>query len=281
MTKTLLRVLYIGDVMAKPGRQAVRLLLPQVIETHKPDLIIAQSENVTHGVGMSPDHMHELQSYGVQAFTGGNHSLERTSLLPLLAEPMCPVLAPANMHASQVAWGVKTVATPKGAVLLVSLLGDTFPRSFGIDNPLKAIDSILAGQNDHDYVATIVNFHGDFSSEKRVIGYYLDGRVSAVIGDHWHVPTADAQVLPLGTAHITDVGMCGTVHSSLGVSKEHIIARWRDDVPTKNVIAEDWPLQFNAVLVTIDTKTRLGSEIKPIRLRLESEGSSIAVEEAR
>jgi calcineurin-like phosphoesterase len=183
-----------------------------------------------------------------------------------LDDPQQPVLAPINQTGVKPAWGAKTITMPAGSVLVVSLLGTTFPRVDDVaKNPLLAIDEVLAQKTEH-HVATIVNFHGDFSSEKRVIGYYLDGRVSAVIGDHWHVPTADAMVLPKGTAHISDVGMCGTLHSSLGVTKEIIISRWRDNLTVRNEIAEGGPYQLNAVLVTINTVTGLANAIEQIQL---------------
>ena len=153
---------------------------------------------------------------------------------------------------------------------MVSLLGTVFPQlDAPIENPLRAIDEVLK-KTPGDCITTIINFHADWSSEKRVVGYYLDGRVGAVIGDHWHVPTADALVLPKGTAHITDVGMCGTLHSSLGVGVGTIIERWRDGVANRNDIAEDGPYQFNAVLITIDTKTGRARSIKPVQRIIES-----------
>jgi hypothetical protein len=118
-------------------------------------------------------------------------------------------------------------------------------------------------------VAVVVNFHGDLSSEKRVIGYYLDGRASLVVGDHWHVASADAMILPGGTAHMTDVGMCGTLHSSLGVSKEIIIARWHDGAKNKNDIAVGGPYQLNGVVAAIDTKTKLATKVTPVHEILE------------
>lgn len=257
--------------MAQPGRQVVAQLLPTLRRVHKLDLVIAQAENVTHGIGMSPQHMRELQAIGVDVFSGGNHSIRRPALHPLLDDPGQPVLAPANMKNSQPNWGAKLVDTQKGKVLVISLLGAIVPKALKTDNPLQVVDSILAKYKSEPLAATIVNFHGDYSSEKRVIGYYLDGRASAVIGDHWHVPTADAMILPGGTAHITDVGMCGTLHSSLGVSKEIIIARWQGE-KNKNDIAEGGPYQFNSVLVAVNTQTGLAISIEPIRHMLEQLG---------
>lgn len=267
-----LRFLYLGDVMGSPGRRVVAHLLPKLKKKYKVDLVLAQAENVTHGKGMAPHHMRELQAVGVDIFTGGNHSIEQKQLVTQLQDQSQPVLAPINQPGGEPSWGAKTFSTPKGEVLAISVLGTTFPgMPKDIDNPLKAVDDVLKGTT-ATYAAIVVNFHGDLSSEKRVAGYYLDGRVSAVIGDHWHVPTADAMVLPRGTAHITDVGMCGTLHSSLGVSLDAIISRWRDGIKNKNEIDQHGPYQLNAVLVDCDTKTGLAKAIKAINLTVEKLG---------
>lgn len=260
----MLKVLYLGDIMGRPGRDVVNSVLPKLREMYKPDLVIAQSENVSHGKGISPGHLQALKLAGVDVFTGGNHTIERPAVKPLLADPNEPVLAPINQQGVEPEWGAKRIKTPQGDLLVVSLLGSVFPTPFPMKNPLIAIDETLAGAAAQDVAGIIVNFHADLSSEKRVIGYYLDGRVSAVVGDHWHVPSADAMVLPKGTAHITDVGMCGTLHSSLGVSKEIIIARWRDGAKLKNDIAEGGPWQLNGVVVTIDPKTKLATQIERV-----------------
>jgi calcineurin-like phosphoesterase len=118
---------------------------------------------------------------------------------------------------------------------------------------LRVVDQILASQVGAVKIACVVNFHGDYSSEKVVIGHYLDGRISLVVGDHWHVPTADARILPKGTAHVTDVGMCGALESSLGITYDGVVARWRDGLVTKNELETKGPRQFNALLVTTNS----------------------------
>ena len=118
---------------------------------------------------------------------------------------------------------------------------------------------------DKDLNAVVVNFHGDFSSEKVIIGHYLDGRVSAVVGDHWHVPTADARLLPKGTAHISDVGMCGALDASLGVTLDSVLPRWRDNLQTRNVLETEGATQFNAVLIQTDSP-RKAKAIKQIQI---------------
>lgn len=265
-----LRFLYLGDIMSYPGREVVKKLLPGLRQKHKADLVLAQAENISHIKGMTLSHMRELQNAGVDVFTGGNHTIERSVTVALVKDPTQPVLAPANQVNAEPAWGNKIFQSKKGPVQVVSLLGTIFSKHILVkQNPLLAADDALKSVSAADCVARIVNFHGDLSSEKRVIGYYLDGRVSAVIGDHWHVPTADAMVLPKGTAHITDVGMCGTVHSSLGVTTQKIIDRWRDGAKNYNEISEDGPYQLNAVLVIVDINTGLAKSIEPIRQTVE------------
>lgn len=248
-----MKILYIGDVMGAAGRQAVAGILPVLRTEYSIDFVIAQAENVSHGVSMTPQHMQELMSYGIDAFTGGNHTYKKNGLHDFLKDDDQPVIGPANLPINP-GKGYKFVSTTHGDVLIVSILGTIFPlkENEEITNPLKAIDDVLLSIKGRRTSAIIVNFHGDWSSEKVVFGQYLDGRVSAVIGDHWHVPTADARVLPKGTAHISDVGMTGALNSCLGVKTDLIIERWRDGVKNKNDLEEEKPWQLNAVLVDID-----------------------------
>lgn len=247
-----MRILYIGDIMASPGRQVVTKLLPGLRKSLKLDVVIAQAENVTHGKGMSPGHMQELQTAGVDIFSGGNHSPERRDLIPFLNDPEQPILRPANMNSNLPGRGYFVFDSPKGKVLVISLMGQTFPTSYLVSNPLVTVDELLKKHQTRDIKATVVNIHGDLSSDKKIVGYYLDGRVSLVVGDHWHVPTADAQILPKGTAHITDVGMCGTLHSSLGVEMKNAIKRLKEDKRLEYQIATEPPFQLNAVMVDTD-----------------------------
>lgn len=260
-----MNILYLGDIMGTPGIEVVKNELPRLRKTKNIDLVIAQAENVTDGKSMDPKDMQSLISFGVDFFTGGNHTPRRTELRSLLEDNSQPVIGPSNMHDCP-GRGWKYHDTPKGKVLIISLLGQTIGNHQPtIDNPLQAVDKILEENKGVKRVATIVNFHGDYSSEKRVIGYYLDGRVTAVIGDHWHVPTADAMVLPKGTAHITDVGMCGALHSSLGVELSSIIPRWRDDQITKNTLDTSMPRQLNGVIIELDVSLGLAKNIRHLQ----------------
>jgi len=261
-----MKILYIGDVMGELGLQLVEEVLPKLRHDKQIDLVIAQAENVTEGKGISAKDFQRLQAAGVDFCTGGNHIFRRAEITPLLDDPKQPIIRPANYPAGTAGLGWKYVETQQGKVLVVSLLGQIVGKQSteDIDNPLKIIDDILASQQKEAKVATIVNFHGDFSSEKVIIGNYLDGRVTAVIGDHWHVPTADARVQPKGTAHISDVGMCGALESSLGVTFDSVIPRWRDGIQTRNILEEKGSKQFNAVLVTVN-ESGLADSIEQIR----------------
>lgn len=260
--------------MGEPGVEITEALLPPLIKEHQIDLIIAQAENVTEGKGMSLADYARLKNAGVQAFTSGNWTLHREETNALLDDPGVPVTRPANYPEGTPGQRYKVVQTSKGKVLLISLLGSIVGKDADrlIENPLRCIDDILNSLNSSEFEAVVINFHGDFSSEKRVIGYYLDGRVTAVVGDHWHVPTADAMVLPLGTAHITDVGMCGTLHSSLGVKFDSIVPRWRDNVQTRNELEAEGPRQFNAVLIETDDSAGRAKSITHIQKILDVRG---------
>lgn len=253
--------------MGGRGIESVRQILPKLKRNKQVDLVIAQSENVTNGKGLSVADFTALKEIGIDFFTGGNWSLFKPEIHSYLENPNQPVIRPANYPEGTAGRGWKYIKTAKGDVLVISLLGHIVGKDADKprDNPLKVIDSILKDNQGRARVATVVNFHGDYSSEKVVIGYYLDGQVTAVVGDHWHVPTADAMVLPKGTAHITDVGMCGSLHSSLGVKFESVIPRWRDGIVNKNELETEGPLQFNAVLINVDIQTGMAKSIESIQ----------------
>ncbi len=249
-----MKILYVGDVMGEVGLTVIERTLPAVRAEHHVDLVIAQAENVTEGRGITPEDFTRLKNAGVDFCSGGNWSLHREAIVPMMSDPKQPIIRPANYPNGTPGLGFKYAHTPAGQVLVISLLGQIVGKDADkpLDNPLQCIDTILQQHAGDSRVATVVNFHGDYSSEKVVIGHYLDSRVTAVIGDHWHVPTADARVLPGGTAHITDVGMCGALDASLGVSFASVIPRWRDGQQTRNVLETAGQRQFNAVLIETD-----------------------------
>jgi metallophosphoesterase (TIGR00282 family) len=261
-----MNILYIGDVMAEMGLRAVEKLLPELKQQEDIGLVIAQVENLSDGRGILPADFERLQRAGVDFGTGGNWSMWRDETTPLFADPDVPIVRPAN-YPDVPGVPYKYAHTPQGDVLVVSLMGQIVGRDAEkpTDNPLKAIDKILSDEPAEKRIACVVNLHGDFSSEKVVIPHYLDGRASVVVGDHWHVPTADAEVLPKGTARMTDVGMCGSIDSSLGVRLSAVIPRWRDGIQTRNELETSGRMQFNALLVDVDEATGKARSARAIR----------------
>ena len=237
--------------MGEVGLQVVEEIVPRLRKEKQLDLVIAQAENVTRGKGINRADFERIQQAGVDFCTGGNWSLFHEDIYEAMYDQTQPIIRPANMPMGTEGIGYKYIRKHGKTTFVISLLGKIVGKDadLPVDNPLKRIDSILEANKDNPRDATIVNFHGDYSSEKVIIGHYLDGRVTAVIGDHWHVPTADARVLPGGTGHITDVGMVGALDSSLGVSFASVLPRWRDGKQTRNVLETSGARQFNAVLV--------------------------------
>lgn len=249
-----MRVLYIGDIMGEFGRWAAAKELPTIKDEYKPDLILAQAENVTHGRGLKIEHYKELRDIGIDGFMSGNHILALPETNTLVSDQNHPVTRPANYPEGTPGKRYKIIKGQGGDVALITLLGQIVGKDADepTGNPLHVIDELLELEDVEQASVKIVNFHGDYSSEKVVIGQYLDGRVSAVIGDHWHVPSADGRVLPSGTAHISDVGMVGARNSSLGVKTDIIVKRWHSQTPSRNELEESGEYQFCAVLFEVD-----------------------------
>lgn len=260
-----MKILYVGDIMARPGRDMITKYLPELKLQKEIDFVVAQGENMTHGKGMQISHVESMMKAGVDFFTAGNWTLHRPEIIPWLEDPAKPVIRPANYKTGTPGRGWKTVDTPFGKILVISLMGQivgAFPAD--IDNPLKVVDGILEETKNEKLIARIVNFHGDYSSEKLVIGQYLDGRVTAVIGDHWHVPTADSKVMPKGTAHITDVGMVGSHDSCLGVKTDVIVKRWLSDERSRNELEDSGQMWLCALLIEVDSATGLAKGVEQI-----------------
>ena len=257
-----MRVLVIGDVVGRPGRRAVRQVLPGLRREYGVDLVIANGENVAGGFGATPDTVEELLEAGVDVLTSGNHVWDNRDILPFL-EGEGPLLRPLNYPPGVPGRGCAVV---KGA-LVVSLVGRVFVGNF--DDPFRAMDQLLA-QRDPQTRVVIVDFHAEATSEKGALAWYLDGRVSAVVGTHTHVPTADARILPRGTAFCSDAGMVGPLHSVIGSDPQEVIGRLMTQLPRRLNVAKGGPLQFNSLLIDVDEETGLARQI--FRVDRETEG---------
>ena len=242
-----MKILFIGDIVAKLGRETVAKILPDLIIKNNIDLVIANAENSAHGKGTTPDVIKELQGYGVNFFTGGNHIFWQKSLLDQMDD--LPLVRPAN-YINSPGKGYDTIDLGgKGKVLVINLVGIAFMQANVSLNPFIFVDNILSSINPEHYKAIILDFHAEASSEKVLMGHYVDGKVSAVLGTHWHVPTADNRILEGGTAYVSDVGMVGAENESLGVSKAIAFERVKSPVPQKSEWVEEGKAVFNSVLI--------------------------------
>lgn len=254
-TQGRMRLLIFGDVVGKPGRSAVKELLPELKTRYSPDLTIANVENLAHGKGITEKTLRELHEAGVDWCMSGDHILEKESA-PLLADPNNQVLRPENFPTGTPGRGHALVETPKGSILLVNLIGQAFFREGETySNPFQMIERILERRRIRTNM-TIVDFHAEATSEKVAMGLFLDGRVSVVFGTHTHVPTADLRILPRGTAYRTDLGMTGLRDESLGVGKDIVIANFLHPETSKPFRwLDDGPRQLHATFVEIDGRT--------------------------
>jgi hypothetical protein len=245
-----MRVLFIGDVVGQPGRRALTALLPGLRQELAIDVVIANGENVAAGRGLTMGTAKELFSAGVDVISSGNHIWDQREIIEEL-DGEAPILRPANYPA-----GVpgKGMLRAKG-LTVINLQGRTFMAS--IDCPFRTADALLAQEPEGPVV---VDMHAEATSEKVAMGWYLDGRVAAVLGSHTHVPTADARVLRQGTAYVTDAGMCGARDSVIGFEVAAVHQRFLSQLPTRLPVEDKAKaLIFNSVLVDIDKAGRAKS----------------------
>ena len=238
-----------ADVVGRPGREAVKALLPGLRDELQPQLTIVNGENSAGGFGITAKIAQELRDAGADVITTGNHVFDQREFVAELPAQE-RLLRPHNYPEGAPGTGVCRLEVAGEQVLVMNLMGRLFMTP--IDDPFRCADSIL--EEHRDVRIAFCDFHGEATSEKVAIGWYLDGRVSAVVGTHTHVPTADARVLPGGTAVCTDVGMVGPRDGVIGVDKEAVLKRFLSGVPHRFEVAAG-PVTFNSVLVTIDTLT--------------------------
>jgi len=216
-----MKILFVGEIVAKPGREVVAKFLPEIIKENKVDLVFSNIENLSGGRGITEEKVEEMRLVGIDYFTSGEHIFWQKGTEDYIDK--IPVLRPANYPEGTPGEGYHVIDAGKnGNVLLINLMGMTSysGKNAFLDNPFSKIDGILEETKDQKFSAKIVDFHAEATSEKYSLGFYLDGRVDALIGTHTHVPTCDNYVLPKGTLYVSDVGMCGAIDSSLGVKAD-------------------------------------------------------------
>lgn len=262
-----MKILFIGDIVGRPGRQIVELFLPGLKREYKIDLVIANGENASGGVGIAPHNAKTLLNAGVDFFTSGNHIFQSRDYEELF-ETFPGIIRPANYPDFIPGKGYKVIDLSKNLqVAVINLIGRTFMQP--VDCPFLKVDQILS-ELDKNIRIRIVDFHAEATSEKIAMGIYLNGRVSAVLGTHTHVQTADEQILDKGTAYITDVGMAGPVNSVIGVEQDSILKRFLTGLPVKFTVARG-PARLDYVVMDIDNSTGKAVKIERFCLKKEKE----------
>jgi hypothetical protein len=256
------RLLFIGDIVGRPGRDLLRRGLAALVAHHEIDLVIANVENAAGGFGVTPEIANELVAGGVHVMTGGNHTWDKKEIFPYFAtQPR--LIRPANLPVGAPGRGVYVARTGRGTpVAVINLMGRVFMTA--IDDPFKVvIDEIDAIRQ--EALVILVDFHAEATSEKVAMGWHLDGRVTAMVGTHTHVQTADERVLPRGTAYITDVGITGPHDSVIGVDRLAILQRFMTALPQRFEPATENP-RLNAVLIDADEATGRAIAIERVSL---------------
>jgi len=255
-----MNILFIGDIMGRPGRTLLNRYLHVISHEYKPDIIIANAENAAGGFGITRDIGEELLNLGIDVMTSGNHIWDKKEVLNYIeTEPR--LLRPSNFPTNVPGRGTYAARTSKGqAVGVINAMGRIF--MLPLDNPfvgvLEEIEKIR-----HQTRIIIVDFHAEATSEKMAMGWHLDGKVTAVVGTHTHVQTADERILPKGTAYITDVGMTGPHDSIIGMERDGVMSRFLTGMPSRFEAATENP-RFNGVLISVDEETGRSTAIKRI-----------------
>ena len=254
-----MRILMIGDVIGKPGRDAVRSIVPNLRKERNIDFVIANGENTAGGFGLTVETASELLDSGVDVLTSGNHIWDKKEIIPYLDDTQdsgVPILRPANYPDAP---GIGLIEW-KG-VTVINLMGRVFMTA--LDCPFRTADRLLEGLKENNGPIIIVDFHAEATSEKQAMGWYLDGRVSGVFGTHTHVGTVDTRILPRGTAYLTDVGMTGPVDSVIGSDREAVLDRFLTSMPQRLAVASG-PCVLNSVLVDVDDASGNATAIERI-----------------
>ncbi len=261
-----MKCLMIGDIFGRPGRRAMRECLSGIVKEHGVDFVVANAENAAAGFGLTADIAEELFGYGVDVLTGGNHSWDKRQGHDLLDDNE-RVLRPHNYPASNPGSGVAVVDCDGVSIAVLNLQGRVFMPLTHC--PFVAVDRLLDSVKDEADVV-LVDFHGEATSEKLAMGWHLDGRVTALVGTHTHVPTADARVFPQGMAYVTDLGMTGPHHSIIGVKVEQSLSRFIHGRSNSRFEPASGDVRLQGVVIDVDEDEGRARDIWRIEGRVES-----------
>jgi len=246
-----LKLLFVGDVIGKPGRRALQSLLPRLVDHHRADYVVVNVENSAGGFGVTPEVLGEIAGLPIDVYTTGNHVWDKKEGVEILDRER-RLLRPHNYPEGNPGKGLHVGETAAGIpVAVINLEGRVFMHN--LDSPFLVADRLLA-ELDPKIKVVFVDFHAEATSEKQALGFYLDGRVSAVVGTHTHVPTADERVLPKGTALLTDVGMTGPYESIIGMRVDKVLKRFLLQTPASFEVAKR-DVRLAAVVIDVDEQT--------------------------
>jgi metallophosphoesterase (TIGR00282 family) len=257
-----MRILFIGDILGHPGRRIVKEALPLLRQELQPDLVLANAENAAAGFGITPSLVEELLDLDIAVLTSGNHIWDKKEIYPYFRDQVNGrLLRPANYPGDAPGRGLFVGKTPAGiGYAVINLQGRVFMPA--LDCPFRKADELLRSIPE-DVKIRIVDIHAEATSEKQALGWYLDGRVTAVLGTHTHVPTADETILPQGTAYLTDVGMTGPYESIIGMDRQAVIQRFLNQMPARFEVAKG-DVRFSGVLLEADPETGRAFSIQRI-----------------
>ncbi len=259
----MIRVLYIGDVSAKPGRSALQKVLPELRKKEKIDVVITNIENLAHGRGATVETVQEVMAYGIDFMTAGNHIWRRPDFEELLGGDY-PIIRAINYPKDIAGRGYQIIDLgKKGKLLVAEVMGRAFIQDNVTTDMFRPIDEMLKETENEDIAGSILEIHAETTSEKITTALHYDGELSAVVGTHTHVPTADERILPNGTAYITDIGMVGTLDSSLWVKSEIVQQQLMYPYAPSYDVEEEGKCRFDGVIIDIEDRHR-SSEIRRI-----------------
>jgi metallophosphoesterase (TIGR00282 family) len=261
-----MKILFIGDIVGKPGRLAVRELLPMIIDDYRIDLVIANCENAAAGFGITRDIVEELYRSRIDVLTSGNHIWDKKEVLDFV-EDYETLLRPANYPEGTPGFGSVVMPSPMGAPIgIINLAGRVFMRP--LDCPFRSAEKEIEKIKKKTSII-IVDMHAEATSEKQALGWFLDGRVSAVLGTHTHVQTADERILPNGTAYITDMGMTGPFDSIIGTKKDAVLERFLLQMPNKFEVAKG-DIRIQGVVLAVDKANGKALSIERLNVKMET-----------
>jgi 2',3'-cyclic-nucleotide 2'-phosphodiesterase len=251
------RILFLGDIVGRPGREAVSKGLPALKDRLRPTFVVVNGENAASGVGITPDIAESLFKEGVDAITLGNHAFNKREIYAYLDQGK-PIVRPANLPEGAPGKGVCHVERAGVRLAVVNVCGRVFLD--GYDDPFAWADRHLPTLGTPH---VLVDFHAEATSEKVAFGFHLDGRATAVLGTHTHVPTTDCRVLPAWTAYVTDVGMCGPYPSVIGMDKDIVLGRFRTSMPARFVVADE-PGVISGVVIDVNKESGRATDIQRV-----------------